>query len=84
MTAANVAAYIESLVIGPGDEEGFKFGDSEATVRGVLVCWMCTLQAIQRAASEDCNMIVCHENMHYPYAIFEPNLEKCLTWTVNR
>jgi len=50
----------------------------------VLVCWMCTLQAIQRAVSEDCNMIVCHEEMHYPYASFQQGLEKYLTWTVNR
>jgi len=84
MTAADVAGYIESLAVGPGEDEGFKFGNPHAPVSGVLVCWMCTLQAIQRAVSEECNMIVCHEEMHYPYAAFEPGLEKYLTWTVNR
>ncbi len=49
-TAADVAAYIESLAVGPADDESFKFGDSEAAVRSVLVCWMCTLAAIERAA----------------------------------
>ncbi len=84
VTAADVAAYIESLGVSPAEDEGFKFGDCEAVVSGVLVCWMCTLAAIQRAANEGCNMIICHEEMYYPYAAFEPGLEKYLTWTVNR
>ena len=84
VTAAAVAAYIENLAVGPADDEGFKFGSPHAPIKGVLVCWMCTLQAIQRAVSEECNMIVCHEEMHYPYAAFGPGLEKYLTWTVNR
>jgi len=84
MTADDVAGYIESLAVGPADDEGFKFGNPQASVSGILVCWMCTLAAIERAVAEDCNMIVCHEEMHYPYAAFAPGLEKYLTWTVNR
>jgi len=84
MTAADVAYYIENLAVGPADDEGFKFGAPQAPVSGVLVCWMCTLAAIKRAVAEGCNMIVCHEEMHYPYAAFKPGLEKYLTWTVNR
>ncbi len=84
MTAADVAHYIENLVVEPAEDEGFKFGTPRAPVSGVLVCWMCTLAAIKRAVAEGCNMIVCHEEMHYPYATFKPGLEKYLTWTVNR
>ncbi len=84
ITAADVAAYIEKLAVKPANDEGFKFGNPHARIKGVLVCWMCTLAAIQRAVAEGCNMIVCHEEMHYPYAAFEPGLEKYLTWTVNR
>ncbi len=84
MTAADVAAYIENLGPKSAEDEGFKFGAPHAPVSGVLVCWMCTLAAIKRAIAEGCNMIVCHEEMHYPYAAFEPGLEKYLTWTVNR
>jgi len=84
VTAADVAVYIEKLALKPANDEGFKFGDPQASVSGILVCWMCTLAAIEQAVAEDCNMIVCHEEMHYPYAAFEPGLEKYLTWTVNR
>ena len=84
MIAADVAAYIESIAAKPANDEGFKFGDPQASVTGILVCWMCTLPAIERAVAEGCNMIVCHEEMHYPYASFQPGLEKYLTWTVNR
>ena len=66
VTAAAVAELIEGSAMKPRSDEGFKFGNPHAPARGVLVCWMCTLQAIQRAVSEDCNMIVCHEEMHYP------------------
>ena len=29
-------------------------------------------------------MVICHEEMHYPYASRQTGLEKYLTWTVNR
>jgi len=83
-TVTAAAELIEGLAMKPRANEGFKFGNPHAPLKGVLVCWMCTLQAIQRAASEDCNMIICHENVHYPCATFEPGLEKYLTWTVSR
>lgn len=82
--AKDVARFIESLGTDPGGDEGFKFGDPAAPLSGVLVCWMCTLAAIEQATAEGCNMIVCHEEMHYPYAFRDPGLEKYITWTVNR
>lgn len=45
---------------------------------------MSTLAALQHAVAEDCNMVICHEEMYYPYASQQPGLEKYLTWTVNR
>ena len=84
ITAGDVADFIESLTVKPGGDEGFKFGDPQAVVSSVLVCWMCTLAAIEQAVQAGCNLIVCHEEMHYPYAAFAPGLEKYLTWTVNR
>ena len=84
ITATDVARFIEGLGTEPADDEGFKFGDPAAPVSGVLVCWMCTVAAIEQATAEGCDMIVCHEEMHYPYAAFSPGLEKYITWTVNR
>jgi len=83
-TARAVAAYIESLSPPPGSEEGFKYGDPDAPVEGILVCWMATVAAIEQAAAEGCNLIVCHEDVYFPYAFLDPGLEKHLTWRVNR
>jgi len=79
-----IAEFIEGLAPGPAADEGFKFGDPQAQVKGVLVCWMATLAALRHAVAEDCNLVICHEEMHYPYAAQHPGLEKYLTWTVNR
>lgn len=84
MTAAEIADIVESLSRTPGADEGFKFGDPQAPVTGVTVCWMATLPAIEYASGAGCEMIICHEEMHYPYAAFQPGLEKYLTWRVNR
>ena len=84
MTAAEIADTVESLSSAPGGDEGFKFGDPQALVTDVTVCWMATLPAIEYASAAGCEMIICHEEMHYPYAAFQPGLEKYLTWRVNR
>ncbi len=82
--ASNIAGFIEGLGAEPRSDEGFKFGDPQAPLTGVLICWMSTLAAIEDAAQQGCNMVICHEEMHYPYAAFAPGLEKYMTWTVNR
>jgi len=42
---------------------------------------MATLEAIEKAAKENCNLIVAHEDLFFPYA---GGLEQYLTWRVNR
>ena len=84
VAAAAVAELIEGLAMKRGSDEGFKFGNPHAPVTGVLVCWMCTLQAIQRAVGDECNVIVCHEEMLYPYGASVSDSDEHMTWTVNR
>jgi putative NIF3 family GTP cyclohydrolase 1 type 2 len=83
MTAKEVAQLIEELAPPAGAEEGFRFGAAELEVTGVLVCWMCTLEAIDRAIEEECNLIVTHEELEYPYAFLRRG-DDYLQWPVNK
>ena len=81
----DIAAFTETLAPPRGGDEGFRFGDSRAETTGVLVCFMATLEAIGEAAAKGCNLVLAHEELHYPYSAFPgPALEESITWTTNR
>ena len=85
MKARELQHYIGSQVPVWQVEEGFRFGDPDAEVTGILVCWMITLQAIERAITEGCNLILTHEDLFYPYNFQRADtLEPHLHWAVNR
>ncbi|MBM4050405.1 MAG: hypothetical protein FJ279_35365 [Planctomycetes bacterium] len=46
-------------------DEGVLYGDANAEARGVLFCWMATVDALERAATEGCNLVVCHEMFYF-------------------
>ncbi len=84
MVVKDVVNYLEKF--GPGgSEEILLFGDIRQEVRGIAVCWMPTLEVISKAASMGCNLIICHENLTFPYNfyIFGQHLEKTLAWKAN-
>lgn len=66
-----------------GGEEGFRFGDPDLDVSGILVTWMATCDAIRTAANDGCNLVVCHEDAFFPYS-GSGALETSITWRVNR
>ena len=66
-----------------GREEGFRFGDPDLEVSGILVTWMATCDAITTAANHGCNLVVCHEDPFFPYS-GSGALETSITWRVNR
>ena len=84
MRAIAFQQFIEKLSPGMGSDEGFRYGDPDSEVTGILVCWMATLDAIRRAAAESCNLIVTHEDVYFPYVSRRQDLEQYLTWVVNR
>lgn len=84
MKALDFGKYLEELSPGLGSEEGFRFGNPEMEVEGMLVSWMATAEAIERAIDEDCNFMIVHEDLFYPYGFQrDENFETCLTWSVN-
>ena len=42
-------------------EEGIWFGNRDVEISGILLTWMATIEAINKAAEENCNLILCHE-----------------------
>jgi putative NIF3 family GTP cyclohydrolase 1 type 2 len=66
-----------------GREEGFRFGDPDVEVSGILVTWMATCDAIRTAANQGCSLVVCHEDPFFPYS-GSGALETSITWRVNR
>jgi len=81
MKAHEVMAWLEGREPETGPEEGFKLGDPEAEVTGVLVCWMATVAALEQAISERCNLVICHETLFYPQSA-PIDAERC--WRTNR
>jgi len=83
--ALEVKEFIERSAGSFGSEEGFRFGNPDVEVRGILVSWMATLEAVEKAVEEDCNLMVVHEDLFYPYSFQRSvEFETCLTWNVNR
>lgn len=85
MKALEFKEFIERAAGSLESEEGFRFGNPDVEIRGILVSWMATLKAIKKAVEEDCNLMVVHEDLFYPYG-FQRNaeFEACLTWSTNR
>jgi putative NIF3 family GTP cyclohydrolase 1 type 2 len=81
MRAREVMAWLEEREPETGSEEGFKFGDPEAEVLGVFVCWMPTVAALERAIAEHCNLVISHETLFFPQSA-PIDGERC--WRTNR
>ncbi len=65
-------------------DEGVRVGDPNAEVRGILVCFMATVDALQKARREGCNLVVCHEDPFLPYEGLFGFPQTALTWSANR
>ena len=57
------------------DDEGFRFGRTDAEVSGLQVCWKPTVDAIENAAANGCNLIVTHEELGFPPAYSGADVE---------
>ncbi|HEV2123769.1 MAG TPA: Nif3-like dinuclear metal center hexameric protein [Chloroflexota bacterium] len=65
-------------------DEGLRFGEPDAPVQGIQVCWMATQDAIEAAAASGANLIVAHEDLFYPYDVLvKGGPADFLTWRTN-
>ncbi|SFS73708.1 Nif3-like dinuclear metal center hexameric protein [Paenibacillus sp. BC26] len=65
------------------DGEGFCFGDTNREITKIAVCFTATLQAIECAVAEGCNLMVIHERMFFPTSYSGGLLEKHLSEKIN-
>lgn len=67
-----------------GMDEGFRWGDPEIEVTGVMVAFFPTVEVIEACAAAGANLLIVHELLQMPYPWRgEGNLEQHLTWPVN-
>jgi len=66
-------------------DEGLVLGRPETEVTGMLVAWMGTVDALEMAAREHCNLVVVHEQFYF-YSFWSPERlrPQDLTWRANR
>ena len=67
-----------------GGDEGIEAGSPDVDVRGVLVCFMATADALRRARSEECNLVISHEALLLPYKGLHGFSEQVHDWSANR
>jgi putative NIF3 family GTP cyclohydrolase 1 type 2 len=66
-------------------DEGLILGSPGTEVRGILTCWMATVDALQRAGAEGCNLVVTHEQFYfYPYFSTDRVQPQHLKWCPNQ
>jgi putative NIF3 family GTP cyclohydrolase 1 type 2 len=85
----DVVAWLEALARAAGQpglnrDEGLRYGEPDAPVRGIVVCWMATPDAIRAAAAAGANLIIAHEDLFYPYDVLvKGGPATFLTWRTN-
>ncbi len=67
MKVIEVDKFLTSLVDKKWPDEGVLFGQAETEVKGILVTWMPTPEALSLAIKRKCNLIICHEELLFPY-----------------
>lgn len=84
--ASEIGRFMEQLVPERrlGMDEGFRWGDPEIEVSGVMVAFFPTVETIEACAAEGCNLLICHEQLQMPYPWRgNGDLGEHLTWPVN-
>jgi len=86
-TTADIIAFVTQAVGHPlSSEEGVQHGSADDQVQRVLVCWMATRGALERAVEIGAQLVVGHESLYYPYNVIQskdapPGWQD---WSVNR
>lgn len=87
MQAREIGEFMEDLVPDRplGMDEGFRWGDPDVEITGVMVAFFPTVDTIEACAEEGCNLLIVHELLQMPYPWRgNGDLGQHLTWRVNR
>jgi putative NIF3 family GTP cyclohydrolase 1 type 2 len=79
-----VKDHIVEMTGGFHRDEGLHFGDPNAKVRKIMVCWMADNEAIEHAAKIGANLIITHESLFYPYdVVVNGRVPEFMSWKTN-
>ncbi len=82
MTVNELASYIVELKgAGLNGDEGVLYGDPKAEIEGVLLTWMATVPALEKAVEEGCNVVLCHERFYLAWGELR---EQQIAWAPNK
>ena len=60
--------------------DGIKYGDENAVVTGIMVSCCASIEILQKAVEEGCNLIIVHEPVFYPHrSVFLGRSPVCLS-----
>ncbi len=76
MKVGELSEWIQNLGCGWASENGVRFGNPEAEVTGVLVCWMCACESIREAVRRGLNVVLCHEDALFPPSYAGGNVDQ--------
>ena len=87
VTTQTIIAYVEELAGHPlNSDEGVQHGTADREVGRILVSWMATPDALERAGAERADLVLTHESLYYPYdaAVRGDNPPGWQDWRTNR
>jgi putative NIF3 family GTP cyclohydrolase 1 type 2 len=65
-------------------DEGLLYGQPNARVSKLMVCWMATVEALQYAIQNGVDTIIAHEALYYPKdALSAGNVPEFMSWRIN-
>lgn len=79
MKIRDTARFWEAHGLRLGSDEGFRCGPADGKVRGVMVCWKPTFDALDAAAAAGCNLVITHEELNFPPVYGGGQMERQLT-----
>jgi putative NIF3 family GTP cyclohydrolase 1 type 2 len=64
----DIIAFIEGLSSHPlNSDEGVQIGSPDLETKNILVCWMPTVNALERAKELEADLVLGHESLYFPY-----------------
>lgn len=83
MKATEILSFWQAHDLTLADDEGFRFGNPQVEVTGIMVAWMGTLDVIRTAHAQHCNLLILHEDLLFPPGYTRAPAEKHLSGVVN-
>jgi putative NIF3 family GTP cyclohydrolase 1 type 2 len=80
----DVKNYLKSFYGSLRADEGLLYGNPNALVRKLMVCWMATVEALEFAVRNGVDTVIAHEALYFPKdALSAGNVPEFMSWKIN-